>query len=312
MTGRLLTLAAVLLIPVAGMGGSAIVLDPEPVAAAEPAQEERLTEERRRMREDFAGIGVDEHLGDAIDLSIPFLDHAGNPVTLADFVEGDRPVVLSFVYHSCPMLCSIVLDGLTTTLRETRLTLGNDYRVIAVSIDPRDTPERAAAARDRYLRQLAADAAPEAYAFLTGTQESITSLTEAVGFRYEWVERRQEFAHPATLVFLSPAGVITRYLYGLQFPAVDFRRAVVEAGEGTVGSAMDQLLLYCFMWDGERGGYVLHATNAMKVGGLLTLFALLTTLLIFWRREALANLRRRRRLGDWSDYEDALRTTPGS
>lgn len=281
-----------------------------PSAAAAGDAEEFVPEQRRRMREALEGVGVDERLGEQVDLAIPFVDHRGRAVTLADYLNGERPVVLVFVYHTCPMLCSIILNGLIETMRETRLRAGPDYRLVAVSIDPRDTPERAAAARERYLRQYGDGADDHSFAFLTGSASSIAALTAATGFRYEWVEARQEYAHAATAIFLTPTGTISRYLYGLRLPALDFRRAVIEAGQGTVGSPIDQVLLFCFVFDPDRGGYVLYAANAMRVGGLLTLVLLLGALLLFWRREALANLRRRRHDGRWSDYEDALRTAP--
>lgn len=286
-----------------------------PVEAISPEvppvhEEEFLTEERRQQREDFAGIRVDERLGESFDLHIPFVDHRGEHVLLSDYASDERPLVITFVYHDCPMLCSLVLDGLTSALADTRLRLGQDYSVVAVSIDPRDTPEAAAAAHARYARSLGTNDDPEAYVFLTGEQASIDRLAGATGFRYEWLEDRQEFAHNATLVFVSPSGLISRYLYGLQFPALDFRRAVIEAGEGKVGSPIDQLLLYCFAYDPDAGGYVLQAANAMRVGGLLTFLVLLVTLLLFWRREAIDSLRGRVGGGRWSDYEDALRTSP--
>jgi protein SCO1 len=278
-------------------------------AVAPVEEEERLTAERRQMREAFSGIGVEEQLGETIDLSTPFVDHRGRHVTLQDYVQGDVPLLITFVYHNCPMLCSLVLDGLTSTLRETTLTLGTEYRTLAISIDPNDTPELSGPAHERYARRVAEVGDPEAMTFLTGTQESIDRITGATGFRYEWVEDQQEFAHTATLVFVSPAGQITRYLYGIQYPPADVRRSLVEAGEGTIGSTLDQLFLYCFVYDPDKGGYVLHATNAMKLGALLTLIILAGSLLAFWRRESRVN-EGRLAGGAWRHYEDPLRTAP--
>jgi protein SCO1/2 len=184
------------------------------------------------------------------------------------------------------MLCSLILDGTTTAMLEAGLDLGEDYQALAVSFDPRDTPERAADVRERYLARFDGAQAAEGLHFLTGTQENIDRITEEIGFGFEWNERQQEFAHTAAVYFLSPDGVITRYLYGIEFPSRDFRTAVLEASNGTVGSPLDQLILYCFQYDPDAGSYVLHATNAMKVGGLLTLILLGGFLLFFWRRES--------------------------
>lgn len=279
-------------------------------ALVEPAEEEeRLTAERRQMREAVAGIGVDEQLGERIDLSTAFVDHHGRSVTLADFVQGDVPLLITFVYHDCPMLCSTVLDGLTGTISQTTLELGTDYRVLAISIDARDSPDHSGPAHERYARRVAEAGDPEALTFLTGSEEAVAAITGATGFRFEWLEDRQEFAHTATLVFVSPAGQITRYLYGIQYPPADVRRSLVEAGEGTIGSTMDQLFLYCFVYDPDKGGYVLHATNAMKLGALLTLLLLAGALLAFWRRENRAS-RGRLAGAPWRHYEDPLRTAP--
>jgi protein SCO1 len=261
--------------------------------ASAPPKGERLTDARRQQREDFAGIGVDERLGDTVPTDIRLVDRHGAPLTFSDTFDGERPSVLVFAYHDCPMLCSLVLNAVTKAVRESTLALGSDYRVLVVSIDPADGPEQSTAAHARYAAYFDDPAAAEAYAFLTAEEAEIRRLTDAVGFRYEWVESRQEWAHAAVAIFLSPTGTVTRYLYGLDFPARDFRTAVLEAGEGRIGSPMDQLLLYCFVYDPEAGGYVLHAMNAMRLGGGVTLLALGLVLALFWRREKQGNDRQR-------------------
>lgn len=235
--------------------------------------------------DELDGVGIEEHLGETVSPDIAFLDSEGNAVTLGDYFDGERPVAIAFVYHNCPMLCSLILDGMTTAMLGAGLDLGDDYQALAISFDPRDTPERAADVRERYLARFDGAQAAEGLHFLTGSQESIDRITEEIGFGFEWNERQQEFAHTAALYFISPEGVITRYLYGIEFHERDFRTAVLEAGSGTIASPLDQLILYCFQYDPEAGSYVLHATNAMKVGGLLTLVLLGGFLLFFWRRE---------------------------
>lgn len=264
---------------------------------------------QREVPEEFQGIGVDEQLGSAVTPSLSFTDSEGRVLTLGEVLSGDLPVVMAFVYHNCPMLCSLVLNGLTNTMREAGMVAGRDYRALAVSIDPRDTPERAAEAKELYARRL--EEGGDGYIFLTGSEEAIAQLTEEVGFRYRWVEAQQEFAHTASLVFLSPTGQITRYLYGIDFAASDFQMALREARAGTVGSSVDQLLLYCFAYDPDAGSYVLHAVNTMKLGGLLTLLVLGGALFVFWRRERRKNAAALRTPGArWGDYEEGLRALP--
>lgn len=252
---------------------------------AVPPQEEFVSEERQRLRDDFQGIGVEEKTGEYLDLSIPFVDHHGNEVTLADYVVGDVPLVLTFVYHDCPMLCSLVLDGFSDVIRQSTLRLGTGYRALAISFDPDDSPFQSKGAHERYAAYLPDGFDPESFVFLTGSQDSIDRITEAAGFQYRWIEERQEYAHTATLVFLSPEGLITRYLYGITHAPTDFRATLVEAGQGTIGTPLDQLFLYCFVYDPQKGGYTLQAIQAMKLGGMLTFAGLLGGLLVFWRRE---------------------------
>lgn len=230
-------------------------------------------------------IGVVEHQGALLPKDLTFVDDQGRTVRLGDYFDGERPVALTFVFHNCPMLCSLVLDGLTMAMRETDLELGRQYQVLAVSFDPEDTPERAAEAKQTYVARLQDPEAAEAYHFLTGSEESIARLTEAAGFEYAWSERRQEFVHTATLLFLSPAGRITRYLYGIEFPRQDFRLSLLEAAEGKIGSPVDQLFLYCFVFDPEAGTFVASAMRIMQVGGTISALLLGLFLLIFWRLE---------------------------
>jgi len=236
--------------------------------------------------DELASVDIVEHLGETVSPDITLVDASGETVTLGDYFDGERPTVMTFVYHNCPMLCSLILDGMTTAMTEVGLNLGDDYQALAISFDPRDTPERAAEVKERYLSRFDAPNADASFHFLTGTQENIDRVTEEVGFQYEWNERQQEFAHTAALYFLSPNGKITRYLYGIEFQPQDVRTALLEASEGQIGSPLDKLILYCFQYDPNAGSYVLHATNAMKVGGLLTIVLLGGFLLFFWRRES--------------------------
>ena len=232
--------------------------------------------------------GINEKLGETVPLGLTFRDEAGRPTTLAAVMDGERPVMLAFVYHNCPMLCSLVLDGVADAVEGTDAVLGQDYEVIAVSIDPDDTPALASEAKARYVRQIDDPAAASALHFWTVTPETeanVERLADAVGFRYGYDAKTGEYAHAAAVVFLSPRGKVTRYLYGLSYPPFDVNLAVTEAGQGKVGSTLDRFLLTCFEYDHDAQSYSLTVLTATKVGGVLLLLALGTMLAVFWRRE---------------------------
>lgn len=230
-------------------------------------------------------VGLEEHLGESVPLDLTFRDESGSKVQLAEYFDGTRPVVLTMTYHNCPMLCNLILDGFTRTLQDFAWTPGDEFEVVSVSFAADETPELAAQQKRRYIRDLGDERAADGWHFLTGDEESIQALAASIGFQFRWMEDRQEYAHPAVLTFLSGEGMISRYLYGLDFPQRHFRNALVEASEGKVGTALDQVILYCFQYDPTANSYVLHAVNLMKLGGLLTVIVLGSFLFIFWRRE---------------------------
>ncbi len=233
-------------------------------------------------------VGIDEHLGATVPDSLTFFDEEGRSVRLATLLDGERPLVVAFVYHNCPMLCSLVLDGVAEAVAASDLTLGEDYQVLAVSIDPNDTPQKVREVKARYARVIGAGADTSAFHLWTIGQEheaDVQALAEAVGFRYAYDVRTGDYAHGAVLTFLSPAGKVTRYLYGIDYPPFDVRLAIVEAGQGTVGSTVDHFLLTCFQYDEDARGYSLVALTALKVGGGLLLLLGGGYLFTLWRRE---------------------------
>lgn len=235
-------------------------------------------------------VGVDETLGATVPTDLTFLDESGAEVQLSTLLDGERPLAVAFVYHNCPMLCSLTLDGVSEAIAASDLTLGEDYQVLAVSIDPNDTPQRAREAKARYVRQIGPDADPAAFHFWAVGEEhepSVERLAEAVGFRYAYDVRTGEYAHGAVLTFLSPEGTVTRYLYGIDYAPFDFKLAAVEASEGTVGSTVDRFLLTCFQYDEDAQAYSLVALKALKIGGGLLLLIAGGYLFMLWRREVL-------------------------
>lgn len=238
-----------------------------------------------RLEQSLEKAGIEEQLGERIAADVVLRDEAGREVTLGTYLGGERPVLLNFVYHSCPMLCSLVLDGLSASLQEMEWTPGDQFDIVTVSFEPKDTPELAAQQKAKYIELAGKPEAAPGWHFLTGTPEAIETLTKSAGFRYAWVEQQQSYAHPAALIFLSGSGVISRYLHGLDYKPRDVRNALVEASEGKIGNPLDQVLLYCFQYDPNANSYVLQATNLMKIAGIFTALAVGAFLFLFWRRE---------------------------
>jgi protein SCO1 len=229
-------------------------------------------------------IGFEQRLGESIGLDLGFRDETGNPVRLGDYF-GTKPVILTLAYYECPMLCGVVLDGLAQSLRALSLDIGEQFVVVTVSFDHRETPAHAAAKKAQSLRSYARPRAAEGWHFLTGDAASIWQLTEAVGFRYAYDAESGQFAHAAGLVVLTPQGKIARYLYGIEFAPKDLRLALVEASAGQIGSPVDQLLLFCYRYDPTTGQYGLIIMNVLRLAGLITVAALAGFMTVMFRRE---------------------------
>lgn len=238
-------------------------------------------------------VGIDQKLGAQLPLELRFCVEDGREVALRELVR-ERPVVLSLVYYECPMLCSLVLNDQVRAMRGSTLELGQDYDVITVSIDPGETPELAASKKRTYLADYSSTASASeqaAWHFLTGEQAAIERLAAAVGFRYVYDEQADQYAHAAGLMVLTPDGVVSRYLYGVDYAPKDLRLAVIEAGQGKVGSLADQILMLCFHYDPQTGKYGFAVITALRVAGVATVLALLVFMvrnLLRERREARA------------------------
>ena len=236
-------------------------------------------------QDELVGVDLMNKLGAQLPLSGQFTDEAGTPVTLSDYFDGSTPVLVTFVYYSCPMLCSLVLDELSTKLQELEFSPGDAFRVVTVSIAPEDTPEMAARAKAKYVGRLDNDDAGLGWHFLTGDVESIEQLTDAAGFKFKWIEEAGEYAHASALLFASGTGRLTRVMDGLGYQGKDVRRALVEASNGTVGSPLDRVLLYCFQFDPTSNAYVVHALNLMKLAGGVTILVLSIFMIRLFRGE---------------------------
>jgi protein SCO1/2 len=229
-------------------------------------------------------VTVVEHLGEKLPLDLEFVDQDGRKVKLGDYFANERPVILNLGYYGCPMLCGLVLNGLTKGLKGIPFVPGREYDVVSVTIDPKEDAALAKEKRESTLEELGKQGAEGGWTFLTGEQEAITALAEAAGFGYRWDEHSKQWAHAAVILIASPDGTISRYLYGIEFTTNDLRLGLLDASDGKIGSTVDRILLFCFHYDSEAKGYVLFARNMMKLGGGLTLVTLGTFLLALRRR----------------------------
>lgn len=235
-------------------------------------------------------VGFEQRLGAAVPLDLEFADEAGTAVQLGDYC-GDKPVILVLAYYRCPMLCTEVLNGLVRALLDVSLELGQDYQVVTVSFDPRETPELAAAKKKTYVERYGRPGAEAGWHFLTGQEDALHRLTEAVGFHYTYDAARDQFAHASGILVLTPAGKIARYFYDVQFVPRDVRLGLVEASANQIGSPVDQVLLFCFHYDPNAGKYGPAVMNFVRAGGVLTVLGLVLfigTLARKHRRVALA------------------------
>jgi protein SCO1/2 len=252
------------------------------------AAAQRLPEPEGRPTREVPGldrIRVDEHLEGRVPLDVDFRDHEGHAVKLADFFDGQRPVLLTFAYHTCPTLCSMVLDAVVKGISGTPWTAGDEYEIVTISIDPRDTPERAAEKRRDLLERYGRPAAQHGWHFLVGEDEAIRRVADAVGFRYFYDSAQQQYGHPAAIMFLTPGAKVARYLYGLEFASSDIRMALLEASQGRSITTTEQILLYCYAYDRDANSYALMATRVMQAGAVLTVLALGTFIAVLFRRE---------------------------
>jgi protein SCO1 len=252
------------------------------IAKAEPVQGADRTEEAPKR---LKGVDVIEHLGERVPEGLAFKDQDGKAVTLGDYLHADVPVILTFNYSSCPMLCSLQLNGFVEGLKKLDFAAGKQFRIITVLLDPKETDETSRRFRARYLSQYNRPGSEGGWTFLTGTDANIHALAKAVGFSYSYNEVRQEYIHPAAITLLAPDGKVARYLYGLQYPDKTLRLGLVEASEGRVGTSLDRLILYCFHYDSTEGRYAPIAARIMQLGGAVSLVVLAGFLTILIRRD---------------------------
>ena len=253
-----------------------------PLYGARPASGNPSTGLPQALQE----VRIDQKLDQQLPLDLTFRDESGRDVKLGQYF-GHKPVVLAFVYYDCPMLCTQVLNGMVTSFRVLPFQMSKEYDVVTISFDPRETPELAARKKKVYVDYLPEKmraGAENGWHFLTGDQENIAKITDAAGFRYRWDEKTQQFAHASAVMVTTPHGKLSRYYYGIEYPARDLRLGLIESSANKIGSPVDQLLLYCYHYDPATGKYGAVVMNIMRIAGVITLLGIAAMLLLLKAR----------------------------
>jgi len=242
----------------------------------------------QRLRNDdneLNRINVTEKLGDFIPLNVQLVDQNGERITLNKIANNSTPIIFSFAYYDCPMLCTQVLNSISQSINKLDWESKDKFSVVTVSINPNDTAESARLKKERYVAGLNDESLMYNWNFYTTDQATIDVLTNAFGFEYFYDVERNEYAHPAVVFVLSPDGKISRYLYGLNFKPKDLKLSLLEATDGNIGNTLEKLLLYCYYYDSTSNTYTLFANNVMRLGGVLTIIVLSLFLGLYWLRE---------------------------
>ena len=243
---------------------------------------------QNRLPPQLQNVGFDQRLGEQTPLDAQFVDESGQTVRLGDYFHG-KPVILVMAYYRCPMLCTLVLNGLVQGMLDMDFDIGKEFEVVTVSFDPRETPDLAAAKKATYITRYGRPGAAAGWHFLTGQEPSIRRLANAVGFRYQYDPTTDQYAHAAGIMILTPEGKIARYFYDVRYFGGDLRLGLVEASANRIGSPVDQVLLFCFHYDPSAGKYGVAVMNFVRLGGLLTMLGLGTFLIRQFRRERRRN-----------------------
>ena len=229
-------------------------------------------------------VGIEQRLDQQIPPDLVFRDETGKQVRLGDYF-GKKPLILNLVYFRCPMLCSEVLSGVEGSLKALTFNVGNEFDVLTVSFDPKDTPQAATEKKADIIKRYHRSGAENGWHFLTGSGESIAALTKAVGFSYEYDAKTDQFAHSTAIMILTPEGRIAQYYYGIEFPPKDIRLGLIQASEHKIGTLADEVILYCYHYDPKAGRYSAIISRILQLAGGVTILSLGTVLLILFRRE---------------------------
>jgi protein SCO1/2 len=230
-------------------------------------------------------VRIDQKLDAQVPLDLSFRDEKGAAVRLGDYFAPKKPVILAIVYYRCPMLCTLILDGVVNSLREMKFSPGQEFDVVAVSVDPKETPELAADKKKAYLELYNRPATEKGWHFLTGDEANIKALADAVGYRYTYDAKTGQYAHASGIMVLTGKGRVARYFFGIEYPAKYLRLALVEAAQGKIGTPADKFALFCFQYDPMTGRYGLAIMRVTQVAGVATFLVLASFMLVMFRRD---------------------------
>jgi protein SCO1 len=262
-----------------------LLLD-SPLCYGQPPEEAKMGMTATETARELKDVGITEHLGENLDLSLQFKNEKGELVPLSSFYNGSNPVVMSLVYFGCPGLCSFHLNGVVDAVKGLDWTIGKEYQYVVISFDAKEYGDLALTQqkKESYLKLYPRPEAAAGWHFLTGDAATIQKLTSAVGFKYQWKEDTKEWAHASAAIVTTPSGKISRYLHGIIFEDKNFRLALNEASEGKIGTFVDRMIWYCFHYDPKQSKYVLASAKVMKAGGVAIILILAAMLLPFWFR----------------------------
>lgn len=232
-------------------------------------------------------INVIEKLGNNIPLNLEFINSDGSLITIGDIIDNGIPTIITLNYFECPMLCTLVLNGLSDAIKNSDLMLGKDFQVITVDLNPNEPLSLIREKKENYLGSLNVNIDDNSWYFLKGTNQNISKLADILGVEYYYDSDRDEYMHPAVITFVDSQSKITRYLYGIAYPSLDFKLAILETGQGKIGSTVDKILLYCYHYDPYKNTYTLFATNFMRLGGIFTIIFLAIMLVKLWKNDTL-------------------------
>lgn len=232
----------------------------------------------------LVNVGFDPQLNAQMPIDEPFLDEFGQPATIRQY-SGRKPVVLAFVYFTCPMLCNQVEQSVVGTLKMISFNPGTDYEVVFISFDPSDTPGAALKKKHEALSRFARPATDAGWHFLTGTSESIDAVTKAASFRFTYDPQTKLFGHASGLLLLTPDGRISRYFFGVDYPPSNVRLGLVDASSGKIGTPVDHILLFCYQYDPTKARYSATVLTVVRMGAVVTLLSMAIGFVIFRRRD---------------------------
>jgi protein SCO1/2 len=246
----------------------------------------------KKVPEELVGVGVKEHLGEVVELNaIEVIDSlAGEKKPLSAYFQSGKPVLLNLVYYECPMLCTMVLNGVSEGLKGLAWSVGKEFNVVTISINPNDTPAMARAKKENYLKDYAKsghdlETARTGWSFLTAEESQVRKLASQLGFEYKYDEIQKQYAHSAVTFVLTPTGLISRYLYGITYEPKNLKLALLEASRGKIGSVFDRLLMFCYHYEPLARGYSLQAMKVMQLGAMFSMVLMGGYMMVFWTRQ---------------------------